>query len=106
MRKKFQLLYFFLFSFMLVFSKKKTRTVLITGTVVDSLGFFIPNQNVALVNAMGNDKNIKYADAYGIFLYKVKRKDLKRFAVRVYSQYGTPKKVPLNEFIQNNQIVL
>lgn len=99
-------LYFLLFFILVAFGKKKSRTVLITGTVVDSLGFFIPNQKVALVNAMGNDKNIKYADAYGIFFYNVKRKNLKRFAVRVYSQYGLPKKVPLHEFIENNQIAL
>ncbi len=105
-RKMTLVLYLLLFSFSIAFGQKKTRYVLITGTVVDSMGYFMPHQKVALTNKKGNDKKIMFTDAYGIFSYKVKRKNLKRFAVCAYDQYSGPSKVSLNKLIYNNRIVL
>lgn len=106
MSKKLLVLYFLMFSFMVAVAKKKSRYVLLTGTVVDTMGYLIPNQKVALVNAKGNDKKIIFSDDYGIFSFKVKRKKLHQFAVSAYNKYSNPTKIKLNEFIQNCKLVL
>jgi hypothetical protein len=90
----------------MVFAKKNNHYRLLTGTVVDSMGYFIPNQKVALVNRKGNDKQIIFADDYGIFTFKVKRKNIQRFAVCAYSDYANSKKISLSEFVLDNKLTL
>lgn len=106
MRKTTLLIFILLVFFGMVFGRKKSRNVLITGTVVDSMGYFVPFQKVALLNQKGYDRKTMYADAYGIFTYKVKRKNLNRFSICSYSKLGRSKKVILSEFAQNNKITL
>ncbi len=106
MSKKRLILFLILFYSVMVFAKKNNHYRLLTGTVVDSMGYFIPNQKVALVNRKGIDKQIIFADDYGIFTFKVKRKNIQRFAVCAYSENANSKKISLSEFVLDNRLTL
>jgi|LakMenEpi03Aug12_release.lakeMendotaPanAssembly.Ray.scaffolds.fasta_scaffold412256_1 hypothetical protein len=89
----------------LALGQKQEKWIIIKGKVVDTFGYSISNARIALISKNGHDKCIKYTDSFGQFYFKLKKKNIDKYALRCYffGNSNSNKLLSVNDFITTDK---
>lgn len=92
----------------IAFGQKHDKWILIKGKVVDTFGYSIANKPIALISKNGTDKQIKYTDSLGQFYFKLKKKNIDKYALRCYffGNFNLNKLLSVNDFVKTDEYIV
>lgn len=88
--------------------QKHDKWILIKGKVVDTFGYSIADARIALISKNGNDKSIKNTDSFGQFYFKLKKKNIDKYALRCYffGNFNLNKLLTVNDFVKTDEYIV
>ncbi len=84
------------------------KWIIIKGKVVDTFGYSMDNARIALISQNGTDKRIKHTDSFGQFFFKLKKKNIDKYALRCYffGDLNSNKLLSVKEFIKTDKYLV